>query len=102
MTMVDMAKFDADLAGDQKAGREAFEGRYKSQLDQLMGLSRDEIDAITPDATDLQVYAQLIAVVKQASRHNLDQAELVNRIKALGDVAVTIAKKSAGLAAMFA
>ena len=67
-----------------------------------MGLSRDEIDAITPDATDLQAYDQLISVVKQASRHNLNQAELVNRIKALGGVAVTIAKKSAGLAAMFA
>lgn len=100
--MVDMEQFEKDLAADLKAGREAFERQYKTELDQLMGLSRDEIDAITPGTTDLEVYAQLIAVVKQASRHNLDQAALASRIRALGDVAVTIAKKSASLAKVLA
>ena len=41
-------------------------------------------------------------VVKEASRVNLEQAELVNRIKSLGDVAVSIAKKVPTLAAMLA
>jgi hypothetical protein len=65
-----------------------------------MGLSRAEIDSITPDATDLQIYDKLIAVVKLASKHNLSQAQLVDNIKALGDVAVAIAKKSVALAAL--
>ena len=100
--MVDMVQFEKDLAADLQAGREAFERKYKTELDQLMGLSHAEIDAITPGAADLQAYAQLIAVVKQASRHNLEQQALASRVRALGDVAVTIAKKSASLAAILA
>jgi len=100
--MPDIAAFKRDLKKDLKAGREAFEGEFSGELDELMGLSREEIDAITPDTTDLQEYDRLIAVVKQASRHNLSQAQLAANIKALGDVAVTIAKKSGRLAALLA
>ena len=100
--MVDLAAFKNDLEKDLKAGREAFEGKYGTEIDELMGLSRAEIDAITPDATDLQVYDQLMAAVKQASRHNLSQAQLSENIKALGDIAVAIAKKSAKLTALLA
>lgn len=99
--MVDMAKFKKGLQKDLEDGRKAFEGIYGAEINELMGLSRAEIDAITPDATDLQVYDQLITAVKRASQHNLSQAQLVNNIKALGDVAVTIAKKSAKLAKLF-
>lgn len=98
--MVDMAAFKSDLSNDLKAGREAFEGKYGAEVNELMGLSRDEIDKITPDGTDLQVYDQLVAVVKQASRHNISQAELTKNIKALGEIAVSIARKSAKLAAL--
>lgn len=100
--MADLDAFRKDLRNDLKKGREAFEGKYGDQLNELMGLSKEEIDAITPDATDLQEYDRLIAVVRQASRHNLTQAQLRSNIKALGDVAVTIAKKSTKLAALLA
>lgn len=100
--MVDLAAFKKNLKKDLMDGRKAFEGQYAAEINELMGLSRAEIDAITPDATDLQVYDRLIAVVKRASQHNLSQAQLADNIKALGDVAVTIAKKSARLAALFA
>ena len=100
--MADLDAFRKDLRSDLKKGREAFEGKYSDQLNDLMGLSREEIDAITPDATDLQEYDRLIAVVRQASRHNLTQVQLKSNIRALGDVAVTIAKKSAKLAALLA
>lgn len=96
----DLEAFKRDLKNDLKKGREAFEGRYAEQLDELMGLSREEIDAITPDATDLQEYDRLMAVVKEASRHNLSQAQLRSNIKALGEIAVSIAKKSAKLGAL--
>lgn len=98
--MTDMAAFEQDIANDLKHGREAFSAKYGNEIDELMGLSRDEIDAITPDATDLQEYDRLISVVKQASRHNLEQAELISRIKQLGDVAVAIAKKTTALGAL--
>jgi hypothetical protein len=100
--MVDLTAFKKDLKKDLAAGRKAFEGQYAAEINELMGLSRAEIDAITPDATDLQVYDQLIAVVKRASQHNLSQAQLAGNIKALGDVAVAVARKSAKLAALVA
>lgn len=99
--MADLAAFKRDLANDLKKGREAFEGKYGDELNELMGLSEAEIDAITPDAEDLQEYDRLIAVVKEASRHNLSQAQLKVNIVAMGEVAVKIAKKSAKLAALF-
>lgn len=88
-------RFD-DLFADADA---AFNGRYKNELNQLMGLSKEDIDAITPETTDLKVYAVLVKVVEKASKDNLSQAQLVENIKSMGDVAVQIAKKVPGLAA---
>ena len=93
--------FKRDLEETLEKGREAFKGLYKDELNQLAGLSRAEIDAITPDTTDLETYDQLITVVKEASRVNLAQAELKSNIEQLGATAVTIAKKVPSLAALF-
>jgi hypothetical protein len=71
----------------------AFNGSYKNELDKLHGLSRAEIDSIIPGTTDLQIYSVLIKVVEKASKDNLSQAQLIENIKELGDVAVKIAKK---------
>jgi hypothetical protein len=79
----------------------AFVGRYAEQIDELLGLSRTEIANITPDLSDLEVYDRLVSVVKAASKNNLSQAELVERILALGDVAVRIARKTKSLAQLF-
>jgi len=81
-----------------KRNHDAFVGTYAEEINELLGLSRAEIDAITPGTTDLETYDQLISVVKEASRNNLSQAELSARIKALGDVAFNIAKKTIKLA----
>ena len=74
-----------------RVNREAFKGKYKEQLTALMGLSKEEIDNIKPGTTDLETYAHLISIVKEASADNIDQAELKNRIMALGEVAQEIA-----------
>jgi hypothetical protein len=74
-------------------------GRYGTAIKDLLSLSRDEIDTITPGTTDLETYETLMKVVKEASAQNVAQAELKNRIVALGETAVAIAKKSATLAA---
>lgn len=100
--MADVEAFKRGLKRDLATGRKAFEGKYAAQLKELMGLSRDDIDAITPDGTDLQEYDRLINVVKQASVNNLTQAQLRSNIRDLGTVAVSIAKKVAGLATLFA
>ena len=97
----DLDAFEADLDETLARGRKAFRGRYKSELDELAGLSRAEIDAITPGITDLQKYEELITVVKEASRANLAQAQLKQQIEKLGAVAIKIAKRVPSLAGMF-
>jgi len=98
----DLDAFEADLDATLERGRQAFKGKYKRELDDLAGLSREEIGAMTPDMTDLQKYDELIAVVKEASRVNLAQAHLKQQIEKLGSVAIEIAKRVPSLAAIFA
>ena len=97
----DLAGFTADLKETLKNSKNAFKGKYKDQLNELAGLSRNEIDAISPGIEDLQKYDALMTVVKEASRVNLEQAELTAQIRKLGSIAVTIAKKVPSLAALF-
>ena len=85
-----------------KRADEAFRGQYAEELKDLLSLSKESIDEITPDTTDLAIYSELIEVVKEASRVNLEQAELVKRIKAMGQVAISIAKKVPRLGALLA
>lgn len=71
----------------------AFNGKYKDELNKLMGMSKEEVDSVTPGTTDLQIYSVLIKVVEKASKDNLSQAQIMKNIKELGEVAVKIAKK---------
>ena len=65
-------EFDALLGDAIAAADEAFNGTYKTEIEGLLGLSRAEIDAITPnDTTDLATYERLMAVVREASRKRL-------------------------------
>lgn len=96
---MDVNEFKRKLRKKMAENREAFEGEYKDQLNDLMGLSREEIDAITPGNTDMEIYDQLITVVKEASRANLSQAQLKQQIKKLGEIAIKIADKVPSLTA---
>ena len=79
----------------------AFSGAYKNQLNDLMGLSKSEIQEATPnELIDMSTYSKLIDVVKQASKDNISQADLINNIKTLGQIAINIAKKVPTLAAI--
>ena len=73
--------------------RATLDGRFEDYYRGLRGLSRAEIEAITPDRTDEEVYEVLMATVQEATRQNIEQAELVERIKELGSIAVEIARK---------
>jgi len=96
-----LAEFRKAMEQDAKEIRKEFEGEYGKELEELYGLSKEQIDALTPGGTDLETYAQLIQAVKLASRHNLSQAQLKAQIVQLGDVAVSIAKMSARLGGLF-
>lgn len=94
----DLKGFEADLEETLEKGREAFKGTYKDQLNELEGLSRAEVDRITPDTTDLEKYDELITLVKEASRVNLSQAQLKAQIEKLGRIAVKIAERVPSIA----
>jgi len=97
----DLEAFEAGLDDTLARGREAFQGQYAAEINALSGLSREEIDHITPDTTGLEIYDQLITVVKESSRVNLQQAQLKKEIMKLGEVGIQIAKKVPSLATLF-
>lgn len=94
------AEFRRDVREALRRSREAFEGEYREQLDELLSLSRADIDELTPDATDLETYDRIIAIVREASRHNVAQAELRARLAELGAVGLEIVRKVPSLAAL--
>lgn len=76
-----------------KHSDEAFRGEYADAIAGLLALSEADVQAISPDPTCLETYDKLIAVVKEASRVNIAQAELRQQIVGLGNVAVAIARR---------
>lgn len=59
----------------------AFDGEYAEQLDALMGLSKDELAEVIPNTESKKTYLSLIKVVEEASKENLSQVNLVNKLK---------------------
>ena len=101
MSNAELEAMERELEEILKKNHEAFVGKYAAEINELLGLSKEEIDKIVPGTTDLEVYDRLMIVVKESSRRNESQATLKGRIETLGEVAVTIAKKTAQLAKLF-
>ena len=78
----------------------AFGNQYAEELTALQGLSQDELDEISPNVSSAADYASLMDVVKDASVKNMKVAELKERIEALGQKAVAIARLVPKLAAI--
>jgi hypothetical protein len=95
------AQLRRDLTRIIDETRAEFEGKYGEELKALLGLSAEELEEIAPRLESTEVYAQLIAVVRNASVKNLSVARLKARIRALGEVAVAIARKVPGLGRLF-
>jgi hypothetical protein len=95
------AQLRRDLTRIIDETRAEFEGKYGEELKALLGLSAEELEEIAPRLESTEVYAQLIAVVRNASVKNLSVARLKARIRALGEVAVAIARKVPGLDRLF-
>ena len=94
----DIDEFRSHLKERVQSNREAFKGQYQEELNMLLGISREEIDRIIPGTTDLEIYDQLITVVKEASAANISKAELKLRIEELGEIGIAIAKQIPKLA----
>lgn len=100
--MSDLTEFQKALRDSLKRNEEVFESssENKKYLDDLLGLSTDEINSVVPNGTNSKTYADLISVVKEATRHNVSQAQLITSIKKLGTEAVTLAKQVSSLAVL--
>lgn len=46
----------------------AFDAKYKDQLDALKGMSKEDLEAITPITTDPDILNKLIKTVEQAAK----------------------------------
>lgn len=96
-------EWDAMFAEMESAADRAertLNGQFSQIYKGLRNLSPEEIDSITPDTTDQKEYERLIALVQEATERNLDQAQLVDRIKDMGVVAISIARKVPSLSAL--
>lgn len=98
---MNIAAYREKLRQRAEENRIAFEGEYQKEIEGLLGLSREEIDKITPGTTDLETYDQLITIVKEASAANVQQAELREQILQLGEIGVSIAKRVPALVKLF-
>jgi hypothetical protein len=100
--MTDVEEFRKALKASLAHNQEILlkEGNNQTYYQETLSLSKDDIDAIVPNGTSSGVYADLISVLKEAARHNVQQAELVSQIKQLGQSAISIAKLVPPLAAL--
>ena len=97
---IDLEEMLAEMQKAADRAEQALNGKFANIYKELRNLSPDEIDAITPDTRDQKEYERMVALVQEATERNLSQAQLVERIQALGDVALSIAKKVPTLAAL--
>lgn len=95
-----MPTFEEEFEAALQESHDAFMGAHAEAVEALSGLGRAEVDALVPGGIDLQKYDELMLLVRKASSRNMDSAELAGRIRALGDVAVAIARQVPSLAAI--
>lgn len=81
-----------------KKADDSFDNQYSKIIEDLKGLSEEEIKPVTPNVSSRD---ELLKAVKEASDKNLSQAELVDNIKGLGEVAIKLAKKIPMLKKLF-
>ncbi len=79
---------------------EKFAGKYQKELNELKGFSEEELDLLLPDSDSKKKYNSLIKLVDKASKENMDQAELIDRIKNMGSIAIKLVEKLPSFAAL--
>jgi len=97
---IDLGRMFAEMDAAADRAERTLDGRFGSIYRELRGLSPEEINDITPDTTDQKEYERLIALVQQATDKNMDQAQLLERIREMGDVAQKIARRVSSLSSL--
>lgn len=97
---IDLERMFAEMDAAADRAERTLDGRFGSIYRELRGLSPEEINDITPDATDQKEYERLIALIQQATDKNMDQAQLLERIREMGDVAQKIARRVSSLSSL--
>lgn len=85
-------EFDKAVQDALDRNKAALMGSYSKQLGDLLKLSDAQLSAIIPEVSKTETYNNLISVIKEASRANIAQADMLNKVSALGQDAVKIAK----------
>jgi hypothetical protein len=101
-TQDDLNAFDQQMDADFQKVDIAHAGPYADEVKSLLALSGQADSDGTVAVIAADDYSKLISLVEGASASNLSQAELKDRIVALGATAVSIAKNVQGLAGILA
>lgn len=94
---VDLDRMFAEMDAAADRAERTLDGRFGAVYRELRNLSPEAVDDITPDTSDQREYERLMTLVQQATDQNMDQAQLVERIREMGDVATKIARRVASL-----
>lgn len=89
---MDDQEFNDAVQAALDRNKAAIMGKHKNVLDALLRIPGEQLSMIVPDVSATETYNNLISIVKEASRANVQQAELENKIIALGNDAIKIAK----------
>lgn len=79
---------------------ESFDDKYDTALEQLKGLTAEQIQSVSPTTNNQAAFNKLVQAVQTAKSQNLSQADLITNIKSLGDTAIKLAKKIPQFAAL--
>jgi hypothetical protein len=83
-----------DLSNEAAADADA---QFSKEIAALKELGTAGIEKLKPQITDQATYDKLIKVVQEAAAKNESIAQIVDRVKGLGQGAVSLAKKIATL-----
>ena len=84
----------------KRASREAADEtdrQLEAEITALKSATTADLEALKPHITDAEIYAQLIAAVKESTDRNESIAQLRDRVKRLGAGVLGVAKKAVGL-----
>lgn len=82
---------DSDLWNRIRANaRQQTDDQFSSTVSNLTRLTSDEIKQLTPTAVDKENFAQLMAIMQDATKSNQQKAEAIKNITALTDIALRL------------
>lgn len=79
----------------RRNAKEKTDREFASEASSLIHLTDEEIKAITPALMDKEKLAELMSVVKDATKSNEEKAKAIRTISGLAEAAVSMLRKLA-------